>query len=329
MYLRISIFGLHQMTKNDYSKGVVYINGNFFLKHEAQISVFDQGFIFGDAIFDTLTVSNGYIFKINEHLDRLYKSAKAVDIHIPCDRKKLTNIMIETVKKTRLKDAYLKCIVTRGVNEKPVMGKGDVSNSTIVVFAVPPVSIIDSKKINMGVNLISTSIKRAPFETLDPRIKSTNYLPNMLMRRQAIASGADEALSYDQNGYITEAGAANIFLVHYSTSPPKNIVVYTPDQGILEGITRETVIELFQEDLGMTVEEREVDRTELYVADEVFLTGTAAEVTPIREIDYRKIGSGSRGPMTETLQRDFFEVVSGKNSKHQSWLSYVESPSGS
>ena len=136
------------MTKNDYSQGAVYINGNFFLKHEAQISVFDQGFIFGDAIFDTLTVSNGYIFKINEHLDRLYKSAKAVDIHIPCDRKKLINIMIETVKKTQLKDAYLKCIVTRGVNEKPVMGKGDVSNSTIVVFAVPPVSIIDSKKIN-------------------------------------------------------------------------------------------------------------------------------------------------------------------------------------
>ena len=319
MYLRISIFGLHQMTKNDYSKGVVYINGNFFLKHEAQISVFDQGFIFGDAIFDTLTVSNGYIFKINEHLDRLYKSAKAVDIHIPCDRKKLTNIMIETVKKTRLKDAYLKCIVTRGVNEKPVMGKGDVSNSTIVVFAVPPVSIIDSKKINMGVNLISTSIKRAPFETLDPRIKSTNYLPNMLMRRQAIASGADEALSYDQNGYITEAGAANIFLVNYSTLNPKNIVISTPDRGILEGITRETVIELFQEDLGMTVEEREVDRTELYVADEVFLTGTAAHVTPVGEIDNRPVNSGGVGRITERLREMYLGTIRGQNAEYMHW----------
>ena len=309
MYLRISIFDLHQMTKNDYSKGVVYINGNFFLKHEAQISVFDQGFIFGDAIFDTLTVSNGYIFKINEHLDRLYKSAKAVDINIPCDRKKLTNIMIETVKKTRLKDAYLKCIVTRGVNEKPVMGKGDVSNSTIVVFAVPPVSIIDSKKINMGVNLISTSIKRAPFETLDPRIKSTNYLPNMLMRRQAIASGADEALSYDQNGYITEAGAANIFLVHYSTSPTKNIVVYTPDQGILEGITRNTVFDIVEKNnLGECLK-KNLTRYDVFTSDEIFLTSTAGGIFPVVAVDNIVIGNGKPGKITKIIVDNYYEIL--------------------
>ena len=309
MYLRISIFDLHQMTKNDYSKGVVYINGNFFLKHEAQISVFDQGFIFGDAIFDTLTVSNGYIFKINEHLDRLYKSAKAVDIHIPCDRKKLINIMIETVKKTQLKDAYLKCIVTRGVNEKPVMGKGDVSNSTIVVFAVPPVSIIDSKKINMGVNLISTSIKRAPFETLDPRIKSTNYLPNMLMRRQAIASGADEALSYDQNGYITEAGAANIFLVHYSTSPPKNIVIYTPDQGILEGITRNTVFDIVEKkNLGECLK-KNLTRYDVFTSDEIFLTSTAGGIFPVIAVDNIGIGDGKPGKITKIIIDNYYEML--------------------
>ena len=309
MYLRISIFDLHQMTKNDYSKGVVYINGNFFLKHEAQISVFDQGFIFGDAIFDTLTVSNGYIFKINEHLDRLYKSAKAVDIHIPCDRKKLTNIMIETVKKTRLKDAYLKCIVTRGVNEKPVMGKGDVSNSTIVVFAVPPVSIIDSKKINMGVNLISTSIKRAPFETLDPRIKSTNYLPNMLMRRQAIASGADEALSYDQNGYITEAGAANIFLVNYSTLNPKNIVIYTPDRGILEGITRNTVFDIVEKkNLGECLK-KNLTRYDVFTSDEIFLTSTAGGIFPVVTVDNIRIGNGKPGKITKIIIDNYYEML--------------------
>ena len=309
MYLRISIFDLHQMTKNDYSKGVVYINGNFFLKHEAQISVFDQGFIFGDAIFDTLTVSNGYIFKINEHLDRLYKSAKAVDIHIPCDRKKLTNIMIETVKKTRLKDAYLKCIVTRGVNEKPVMGKGDVSNSTIVVFAVPPVSIIDSKKINMGVNLISTSIKRAPFETLDPRIKSTNYLPNMLMRRQAIASGADEALSYDQNGYITEAGAANIFLVNYSTLNPKNIVIYTPDRGILEGITRNTVFDIVEKkNLGECLK-KNLTRYDVFTSDEIFLTSTAGGIFPVVTVDNIGIGNGKPGKITKIIIDNYYEML--------------------
>lgn len=313
MYLRISIFDLHQMTKNDYSKGVVYINGNFFLKHEAQISVFDQGFIFGDAIFDTLTVSNGYIFKINEHLDRLYKSAKAVDIHIPCDRKKLTNIMIETVKKTRLKDAYLKCIVTRGVNEKPVMGKGDVSNSTIVVFAVPPVSIIDSKKINMGVNLISTSIKRAPFETLDPRIKSTNYLPNMLMRRQAIASGADEALSYDQNGYITEAGAANIFLVNYSTLNPKNIVIYTPDRGILEGITRNTVFDIVEKkNLGECLK-KNLTRYDVFTSDEIFLTSTAGGIFPVVTVDNIGIGNGKPGKITKIIIDNYYEMLKTGN----------------
>ena len=297
------------MTKNDYSKGVVYINGNFFLKHEAQISVFDQGFIFGDAIFDTLTVSNGYIFKINEHLDRLYKSAKAVDIHIPCDRKKLTNIMIETVKKTRLKDAYLKCIVTRGVNEKPVMGKGDVSNSTIVVFAVPPVSIIDSKKINMGVNLISTSIKRAPFETLDPRIKSTNYLPNMLMRRQAIASGADEALSYDQNGYITEAGAANIFLVNYSTLNPKNIVISTPDRGILEGITRNTVFDIVEKkNLGECLK-KNLTRYDVFTSDEIFLTSTAGGIFPVIAVDNIGIGDGKSGKITKIIIDNYYEML--------------------
>ena len=228
---------------------------------------------------------------------------------ISFDRKKLINIMIETVKKTQLKDAYLKCIVTRGVNEKPVMGKGDVSNSTIVVFAVPPVSIIDSKKINMGVNLISTSIKRAPFETLDPRIKSTNYLPNMLMRRQAIASGADEALSYDQNGYITEAGAANIFLVHYSTSPPKNIVIYTPDQGILEGITRNTVFDIVEKNnLGECLK-KNLTRYDVFTSDEIFLTSTAGGIFPVVTVDNIVIGNGKPGKITKIIIDNYYEIL--------------------
>lgn len=282
-------------------QGVAYVNGEYFSKGEAKISVFDQGFIFGDGVFDTFVVTNGFIFKLDEHLDRLYKSAKAIKIEIPIKKEKLKEIVVETVRRSRLKDAYLKCIVTRGIGKKPVMGRGEVAKPSIVVFAVPPVSVVDIEKIKNGAKLISTNIKRMSASTVDPRAKTLNYLPNMLMRLEAVEAGADEAISYDSDGYVTEGGAENIFVI-------KNGVVKTPSKGMLEGITRETVMEIATAE-GYDVQETELTKYDLYTADEVFLSSTAGGIFPVTEIDGRKIRDGNVGQTTTKIIKAYVKML--------------------
>jgi len=282
-------------------EGFAYINGEFCCKSEAKISIFDQGFIFGDGVFDTLVVRNGFIFKLDAHLDRLYRSAKAVMINIPIEKKEFKRIVVETVRRSGLLDAYLKCIVTRGIGKQPILGRGETTTPSIVVFVVPPVSVVSPEKIEEGAKLISTTIKRAHHESIDPRTKSLNYLPNVLMRLEAIQHGVDEAISFDYEGYVTEGGVENIFII-------KDGVFKTPARGILEGITRETVMEYVKAE-GQDVQETNLTKYDLYNADEIFLCSTAGGIFPVTEIDGRKIGDGCVGPKTKWVIQKYEKIL--------------------
>ena len=282
-------------------EGFAYVNGEYFKAEEAQISIFDQGFIFGDGVYDTFVVKNGGIFKLDQHVNRLFKSAKAVKIIPPINKEELKDVIIETVKRSGLRDAYLKCIVTRGIGRRPVLGKGENIRSSVVVFSVPPVSVVDEEKKREGARLVSTTIKRSHPESVDPRVKSLNYLPNMLMRREAIEVGADESITYDYQGNVAEGGAENIFIV-------KNGVLMTPSSGILEGITRETVIEMAREE-GYDVTATNLKKYDLYTAEEVFLCSSAGGIFPVTEIDGRIIGDGKMGRITEQLMEKYEKIL--------------------
>ncbi len=280
---------------------VVYVNGTFTPKSEAKISVFDQGFIFGDGIFETLVAVNGYVFMLDAHLDRLYRSARAVRINVPEPRENLAKLILETVGRNKLKDAYVKVIVTRGVGAKPLLGRGDVTKQTLVIFAVPPVSVVSEEKIKKGAKIISSTIKRTHPDSLDPRIKSLNYLPNMLIRLEAIEAGADEAISYGFDGYVSEGGAENIWIV-------KDGVLMTPAHGVLEGITRMAVAEIGQ-GLGHKVLFTTFGKYDVYQADEVFLCSTAGGIIPVTEVDSRRVGNGEPGPITKAITEKYREML--------------------
>ena len=278
--------------------GIVYINGDFLAAKDAKVSVFDQGFLFGDGVFDTMIVKNGFLFNLNAHVDRLFRSMRAVKLEISLPREALKTIIIETVKKTGLRDAYVKAIITRGVGKKPVLGRGETVHPTVVVFAVPPVSIVSQEKIDQGAKLTSTVIKRS----LDPRVKTLDYLPNMLMRLEAIENGADEAISYDNDGHITEAGAANIFIA-------KDGVLKTPVSGALEGITREAIMEIAQL-LGYKVTCTALTQYDLYTADEVLISSTAGGIFPVTKVDGRKIADGKVGKMSREILNHYNQWLS-------------------
>jgi branched-chain amino acid aminotransferase len=280
---------------------VVYVNGEFFPKSEAKISVFDQGLIFGDAVFDTLIAANGFIFKLDEHVARLQRSARAVKIEIGKTDEEIKHLIIETVRRSNLRDAYIKIIVTRGISSKPLMGKGDISNPSIVIFAIPPVSVVTEEAILKGAKLISSTIMRGCSQGLDPRIKSTNYLPNMLMRREAGEAGADEAICYDHDGNVAEGGAENIWIVNDNK-------LFTPSHGMLEGITRETIFEIAR-DLKLSTMATDIKKYDLYVADEIFLCSTAGGIIPVTSVDNRIIGLGYPGKITKLVMDKYKEMI--------------------
>ncbi len=285
----------------DSKEPTVYLNGEFVHRSEARISVFDQGLIFGDGVFDTLLAANGYAFKLDGHLDRLFRSAKAVKIDIPHDKAQMKALTIETIRRNDLRDAYVKIIVTRGVGPKPLLGRGDAAKPTTIIFAVPPLSVVPEEKIRTGAKLISTTIKRAPAESLDPRIKSLNYQPNVLMRLEALDAGCDEAISYGYDGYVAEGGAENIWVV-------KDEWLMTPGHGVLEGLTRETVLEIATS-LGYAAEMRNLRRYDLSQADEVFLCSTAGGIIPVSEIDHVRVGRGEPGRITMQVREKYLEML--------------------
>jgi len=280
------------------SEEFVYINGEFVPKENAKISVWDHGLLYGDGVYEAIRVYEGNIFKLKEHIDRLYNSAKAIKIEIPMTKEELLEAVVELVKRNKLRNGYLRIIVTRGVGFMGVDPR-NCEKPTIIIMSELRKALFGGKPITA----IVSTIRRFPSQCLDPKIKSLNYLNNVLAKIQAIEAGTDDAIMLNMEGYVAEAVTENIFVV-------KKNIIYTPPltAGILEGITRSVVIEIAK-NLGFEVREENLTIYDLYTADEVFLTGTAAEITPVVKIDGRLVGNGEPGPIFKKILEEYQKIV--------------------
>jgi len=272
----------------------VYIDGFFVPREEAKISVWDHGLLYGDGVFEAIRVYDWNIFKLKEHINRLFESAKAIMINIPLSKDELISKTVEIVKKNNLRYGYIRIIVTRGVGPMGVDPR-NCKKPTIIIMTERREPIWGERPIVA----ITSSIRRIPPECIDPKIKSLNYLNNILAKIEAINVGADAAIMLNIQGYVSEASTENIIIV-------KNSFLYTPplEAGILRGITRETIMEIAK-DLNISVVERNLTIHDLYTADEVFLEGTAAELAPVVIIDGRIISDGKPGPIFKKIYEEY------------------------
>ncbi|MEM3554057.1 MAG: branched-chain-amino-acid transaminase [Candidatus Bathyarchaeia archaeon] len=280
---------------------LVYIDGEYYPKSQAKISVYDHGLLYGDGVFEGIRAYNGVVFKLKEHIDRLYRSAHAIMLQIPITKEEMINIVLETLRKNNLKDAYIRLVVTRGVGDLGLDPR-KCSKPTIIVIT-DTIALHKSEAKEKGITAMLTWVKRDPVDATSHEIKSLNYLNSILAKIEANINGVDEAICLDKNGFVCEGVAENIFIV-------KNGRIYTPPSytGALPGITAETVKELAKS-LGYEVLEKNITPYELFTADEVFFTGTAAEIIPVREINKRQIGNGKPGPITKRLMEEFSKLV--------------------
>ena len=275
----------------------IYISGKLLSQRDAKISVFDHGLLYGDGVFEGIRAYNGRVFMLDRHIDRLFESAQAIVLDIPMTKVGLTRAVIRTCKANQIRNGYIRLVVTRGVGTlglNPYLcKKGEV------IIIADRIQLYPKKLYEKGMAIVTVGTVRNHPEALNPRIKSLNYLNNIMAKIEAINSGVLEAVMLNVHGNVAEATGDNIFIV-------KNSVLVTPpkDAGILAGITRDVVIGLAR-DHGYEVHEQTLSRYDLYGADEVFLTGTAAEVIGVINIDRRKIGTGKPGTATRYLAREF------------------------
>jgi branched-chain amino acid aminotransferase len=285
---------------------IIYLDGSFVSEDEAKISVFDHGLLYGDGVFEGIRAYNGRVFRLEEHIERLFDSAKTIDLAVPCTKQEFAEIILETLRKNNLRDAYIRPIVTRG--------RGDLGldprkcpKPTVICIAVEWGAMYGDLY-EKGLTAISVSVRRNPSEALPPNVKSLNYLNNILAKIEANYKGGDEAIFFDTNGYVSEGSGDNIFVV-------KNGVVITPPTiNNLRGITRQVALEI-AESMGIVIREQNLGYFDLYSADEVFVTGTAAEVAPITLIDGRSIGTGKPGPITRQLMEAFRRVADSEGTE--------------
>jgi len=279
---------------------LVYIDGRFVPESEAKISVFDHGFLYGDGVFEGIRAYDGKVFRLKEHLDRLYDSARAINLEIPLSKEEFAKVIIETLRKNNLRDAYIRPIVTRGVGDLGLDPRKCKKPTVIVI--TKPWGKLYGNLYSKGLKAITVAVRRNSFDALPPNIKSLNYLNNVLAKIEANVKGGDEAIFLDRNGYVSEGSGDNIFIV-------KNGKITTPPTiNNLRGITREVVIEIVNR-LRIPFSEANLGLYDLYTADEVFVTGTAAEVAPIVEIDGRIIGDGKPGKITRLIMEEFEKVT--------------------
>ena len=285
---------------------LVYIDGKFYPKSEAKVSVYDHGLLYGDGVFEGIRAYDGVVFKLKEHIDRLYRSAHTIMLQIPLTKDEMTKAVLETLRKNDLKKAYIRLVVTRGVGDLGLDPR-KCPKPSIIIITEPVIELHSSEAKGKGVTTMISWVKRDPVDATSHEIKSLNYLNSILAKIEANTTGVDEAICLDKAGFVCEGVAENIFMV-------KEGKIFTPpvSTGALPGITREAIMKL-AERLGYIVTERNITPTELFNADEVFFTGTAAEVTPVREINKRTIGSGKLGPITKRLMQEFYKTV--KNPK--------------
>jgi branched-chain amino acid aminotransferase len=275
----------------------VYIDGKFYLKEEAKISVFDHGFLYGDGVFEGIRAYNGRVFCLDEHLNRLYQSAKYIMLEIPISIKEMEKAILETLRINKLKDAYIRVVVSRGVGDLGLDPRKCQKPSVIII--TDKITLYPKEFYEKGLEVITVSTRRNIPEALNPRVKSLNYLNNILAKIEVNNAGLLEGIMLNKEGYVAEATGDNIFIV-------KNKKLITPPNyaGILEGVTRGVVIKI-AEKLKIPVEEKLFTQHDIYIASECFLTGTAAEIIPVVKVDGRTIGDGKPGKITLKLLKEF------------------------
>ncbi|MDO4575032.1 MAG: branched-chain-amino-acid transaminase [Planctomycetia bacterium] len=279
----------------------VYINGEFFDKENAKISVYDHGLLYGDGVFEGMRSYNGKVFRHEEHIDRLYKSAKAIHLTIPMTQEEMMRAVNDTLAINGLKDAYIRLVVSRGVGTLGIDPNRCPTAQVIIITDM--ISLYPQELYENGLGIATASTIRNPASSLSPRIKSLNYLNNIMAKLEGLQAGCSEALMLNHQGQVCECTGDNIFIVQDGT-----LLTPSPDCGILEGITRGAVLDLAREH-GIPCKECVLTRHDVYIADECFLTGSAAEIIPVTQIDARPIGDGKPGPITQKLIALFKELI--------------------
>jgi branched-chain amino acid aminotransferase len=280
---------------------IVWLDGEWHDRQTATVSVYDHGLLYGDGVFEGIRVYGGKIFKLAEHLDRLYDSAQAIWLTIPISRTEMAAVTEEAVRRSGIAEAYIRHIITRGVGDLGLDPRKCAKPSIIII--VDTIRLFPEEVYETGLRVVTAGTPIPHREALSPRVKSLNYLAHILAKIEGIHANADEVLMLDSEGHVAEGSGQNLFVV-------KNGVVRTPAAyaGILKGVTRDVVIELGRE-AGYEVHETMLNRYDVYTADEAFFTGTASELIAIRQVDGRQIGNGKMGPVTRDLRARFQALV--------------------
>jgi branched-chain amino acid aminotransferase len=300
--------------------GVIWFNGDFVPWREAKVHVLTHTLHYGMGVFEGVrayhTKQGAAIFRLEDHIDRLFRSAHIMQMDMPWDKDTINNACRESVERNSLDTAYIRPIVFYGSEGMGL--RADNLKVHVAIAAWEWGAYLGSDGLEKGIRVRTSSFTRHHVNISMCKAKANgHYINSMLALQEAVECGFDEALLLDNEGYVTEGSGENIFIV-------RNGVIYTPEMtSALEGITRDTIITLAQE-AGYTVKEKRFTRDEVYIADEAFFTGTAAEVTPVRELDNRCIGSGSKGPVTDRLQTLYFQQVHGERAEHPEWLDYIK-----
>ncbi len=280
---------------------IIFMNGRMVPEKEAVVSVFDHGYLYGDGVFEGIRAYNGRVFRLEEHINRLFESAHSIMLPIQYDPQTMVKAVVDTVNANNLRDAYIRIVVSRGIGDLG-LDPQKCSAAQVCIIA-DKITLFPKELYDEGLSVVTVATRRNAADAIDPKIKSLNYLNNVLVKIEANRAGVLEAVMMTAQGYICEGSGDNIFIYRKGKlmTPP-------PYLGILEGITREAIMELAGQE-GIPVVETPFTRHDLYVADECFLTGTAAEVIPVTEADTRLIGGGKPGPVTRRLMDRFRELT--------------------
>ena len=279
----------------------IYIDGKYYPKSQSKVSVYDHGLLYGDGVFEGIRAYNSVVFKLKEHIDRLYRSARVIMLQIPLTKEEMINSVLETLRKNKLRDAYIRLVVTRGVGDLGLDPRKCPKPTVIIITDFIKLHSGEAKE--KGIRAMIVWVKRDPVDATSHEVKSLNYLNSILGKIEANIAGFDEAICLDKNGHISEGVAENLFIV-------QNGKVITPptSTGALVGITRDVVMKL-AEKLGYKITEKTITPTDLFTAEEAFFTGTAAEIIPIVEVNKRTIGDGRPGPISRRLMQEFEKIV--------------------
>ncbi|HOL21333.1 MAG TPA: branched-chain-amino-acid transaminase [bacterium] len=276
---------------------LIYFNGKLIPEEEAKVSIFDHGLLYGDGVFEGIRGYNGRIFKLDEHLSRLYASAKAIMLDVPLEFSELKDAIIQTVRANKLRDSYIRVVVTRGVGD---LGLDPEKCKIPTLFVIASkIELYPADIYEKGLDVITAATRRNLTEAINPAVKSLNYLNNIMAKIEANNAGASEALMLNYEGYVTECTGENIFIVSRG-----NLVTPPVSAGVLPGITRDTVKEIATE-IGLEVKEMNITRYDIFTAEECFLTGTAAEIVPVISLDGRIIGTGKPGEITNKIRKEY------------------------